>query len=145
MRRQQKSHALSERDRFIWQFIACYQAEHGFPPTRREIAAAFGMTVGGRISDALKRLAEHRAIALEFDQVRGIRLLRKPRYSVTLQFGGRANTLTVEGSEAEAWSVLDQRLLQYTSHNHIFYQDGNRITVRRHDTSFVAELNVVPA
>ena len=145
MRRQQKHNTLTERDRLIWQFIALYQGAHGFPPTQREIAADLSMTVGMGISRSLERLARCGVIALTSRQPRGIQLLRKPRYCVVLNSAGEARPVAVNQPRKFALDALDQALTGFVGDDHIFFQDGDRFTVRQHDASFVAELVILPA
>lgn len=66
---------LTDRQQAILDFLAAYQAGHGYPPTRAEIARAFGFSQARSAEDHLRALAAKGAIALETGRSRGIRLL----------------------------------------------------------------------
>lgn len=68
--------ALTPRQAQILQMIRAFVAEHGYPPTRNEIAAALGFRSVNAAVDHLKALARKEAIELLPGASRGIRLLK---------------------------------------------------------------------
>jgi repressor LexA len=66
---------LTDRQQAILDFLAAFQAGHGYPPTRAEIARAFGFSQARSAEDHLRALAAKGAIALEGGRSRGIRVL----------------------------------------------------------------------
>lgn len=69
--------ALTPRQRQILQMIRSFAAEHGYPPTRIEIASALGFRSVNAAVDHLKALARKGAIELLPGASRGIRLLKE--------------------------------------------------------------------
>lgn len=69
--------ALTPRQRQILQMIRSFAAEHGYPPTRSEIASALGFRSVNAAVDHLKALARKGAIELLPGASRGIRLLKE--------------------------------------------------------------------
>jgi repressor LexA len=66
---------LTARQRQILELIRSHIRETGFPPTRAEIAAAFGFRSANAAEDHLRALARRGAIELQPGSSRGIRLL----------------------------------------------------------------------
>ncbi|MBX3726719.1 MAG: transcriptional repressor LexA [Xanthomonadales bacterium] len=66
---------LTDRQQAILDFLTAFQAGHGYPPTRAEIARAFGFSQARSAEDHLRALAAKGAIALEGGRSRGIRVL----------------------------------------------------------------------
>lgn len=66
---------LTDRQQAILDFLLAHQASHGRPPTRAEIAQAFGFSQARSAEDHLRALAAKGAIALEPGRSRGIRVL----------------------------------------------------------------------
>ncbi|WP_349261109.1 hypothetical protein [Povalibacter sp.] len=62
--------------RVVLRFIESFIADHGWPPTRGEIAAGLGLKNRQGIDQHLKALATKKAIQLTPRISRGIRLLR---------------------------------------------------------------------
>jgi len=69
---------LTDRQQAILDFIAQHQAAQGYPPTRGEIAQAFGFSQARSAEDHLQALAAKGALVLERGRSRGIRLLVRP-------------------------------------------------------------------
>ncbi len=67
--------SLTPRQTEILQMIRAFMAEHGYPPTRHEIAQALGFRSVNAAVDHLKALARKGAIELLPGASRGIRLL----------------------------------------------------------------------
>lgn len=65
---------LTERQQAILRFIREYTANHGYPPTRAEIARHFGFRVTASAQEHLRALASKGVIALVPGNARGIRL-----------------------------------------------------------------------
>ncbi len=66
---------LTARQRQILELIRRHIRETGFPPTRAEIAAAFGFRSANAAEDHLRALARRGAIELQPGSSRGIRLV----------------------------------------------------------------------
>ena len=80
---------LTPRQRQILDLIRRRVRETGYPPTRAEIAAAFGFRSVNAAVDHLKALARHGAIALQPGASRGIRLLEPAAEPALLPVVGR--------------------------------------------------------
>ncbi|MCB1853131.1 MAG: transcriptional repressor LexA [Gammaproteobacteria bacterium] len=70
---------LTPRQRQILDLIRTRIEETGFPPTRAEIAAAFGFRSANAAEEHLRALARKGEIALQKGASRGIRLLQPPQ------------------------------------------------------------------
>lgn len=80
---------LTPRQRQILDLIRRHIRETGFPPTRAEIAAAFGFRSANAAEDHLRALARRGAIELQPGSSRGIRLLGGGPGDLTLPVVGR--------------------------------------------------------
>ncbi len=69
--------ALTPRQAQVLEMIRSFAAEHGYPPTRYEIAEALGFSSVNAAVDHLKALARKGAIELLPGASRGIRVLRR--------------------------------------------------------------------
>ena len=69
---------LTDRQQAILDFLIAWQDQHGYPPTRAEIARAFGFSQARSAEDHLRALASKGAIVLEAGRSRGIRLPHRP-------------------------------------------------------------------
>lgn len=136
--------ALTISDFYIWHFIAAYQDEHGAPPTIREIQDEMGFATTSTVAFHLDKLTEHGKIAREYSAARGIRLLSRPRYDVAFTASGRQILLAHAKSYAEAWDVLNAKLAEFANPEHVFFQRGHCITVRRAAVGIIAILTVIP-
>lgn len=100
---------LTHRQRQILEFIRQCRRETGYPPTRAEIAEAFGFRSVNAAVDHLKALARHGVIALKPGASRGIRLLDEPNEPAA---GSGAETLaepvTVSSREPLSLPVVGQ-------------------------------------
>ena len=56
---------LTDRQQAILDFLTAWQDQHGYPPTRAEIARAFGFSQARSAEDHLRALAAKGAIVLE--------------------------------------------------------------------------------
>ncbi len=88
--------ALTLRQRQILAFLRQRQRETGYPPTRAEIAEAFGFRSVNAAVDHLKALARHGVIAIKPGASRGITLLDEPNESAK-RLSARAVTAPVSG------------------------------------------------
>lgn len=71
------SSELTRRQQDIFNFIRAHLAAEGMPPTRAEIASAFGFASPNAAESHLRALAQKGAIRLESGSARGIRLLQE--------------------------------------------------------------------
>ncbi len=67
---------LTERQKAILEFIAEYQQRHGISPTHREIREEFGYSSFGTVYKHLKLLQEKGYLHRDWNQKRGLELLR---------------------------------------------------------------------
>lgn len=65
----------AERDGRIMAFLIRYQAEHGYPPSRREISQALGWLSLSTLWSDLRRLERAKHIQVAPGIARGIRVL----------------------------------------------------------------------
>ena len=68
---------LTERQRDILEFIERFQEERGIAPTHREICEEFGYSSYGTVYKHLKLLSDKGFLRKDWNQKRGIELLRK--------------------------------------------------------------------
>ncbi|WP_438438924.1 transcriptional repressor LexA [Hydrogenophilus thermoluteolus] len=66
---------LTPRQEAILRFLTRFHSEHGRPPTRQELCAAFGFRSPNAAQCHLQALAEKGLIAIDRGRARGIRLL----------------------------------------------------------------------
>jgi repressor LexA len=83
------SERLTSRQRQILDLIRRHIRETGYPPTRAEIAEAFGFRSVNAAVDHLKALARHGVIELQQGASRGIRLLQAEEDGLQLPVVGR--------------------------------------------------------
>lgn len=69
---------LTTRQAQILEFIRAHVAERGYPPTLREIGAAFGIRSTNGVSDHLVALERKGYLALHPSRSRGIRVVNAP-------------------------------------------------------------------
>jgi repressor LexA len=69
---------LTERQREILEFIEEFQSREGVSPTHREICERFGYSSYGTVYKHLKLLAEKGYVWRDWNQKRGLKLLRPP-------------------------------------------------------------------
>jgi repressor LexA len=72
---------LTERQKDILDFIAEFQRRRGFAPTHLEICRRFGYSSYGTVHKHLKLLAEKGFLRREWNQKRGMELVRRPAAS----------------------------------------------------------------
>lgn len=72
-----RGNALTPRQQQVFEFIRDAVEANGAPPTRAEIAAAFGFASHNAAEEHLKALAKKGAIVLEPGSARGIRLVEQ--------------------------------------------------------------------
>lgn len=65
---------MTEKQQQIFDFIVWFQSETGYPPSRSEMATAFGVAVNA-ISDRLKAIERKGFIEVDKGISRGIRIL----------------------------------------------------------------------
>ena len=67
---------LTERQKAILEYVAAFQRRHGIAPTHREICEEFGYSSYGTVHKHLKLLAEKGFLRRDWNQKRGLELLR---------------------------------------------------------------------
>ncbi|MEM8960706.1 MAG: transcriptional repressor LexA [Acidobacteriota bacterium] len=76
---------LTERQKAVLDFIAEYQREHGIAPTHREIRDHFGYSSYGTVYKHLRLLQEKGYLHRDWNQKRGLELLRTAPGSAALE------------------------------------------------------------
>jgi repressor LexA len=79
---------LTERQRDILEFIHRFQHDEGIAPTHREICEEFGYSSYGTVYKHLKLLQEKGYLRKDWNQKRGIELLREIPGAEALEMGG---------------------------------------------------------
>lgn len=79
--------ALSDRQRQMLLFIQEYVAEHGYPPTIREIGQRLGITSTSVVNYNLNKLKASGAIEREGQISRGLKLRRNPKVTLVPVLG----------------------------------------------------------
>jgi repressor LexA len=82
---------MTKRQQEILQFLFAYHADHGYPPTLREICTEFGMASTRAASDHLDALARKGEIKRKEGLSRGIVFLKdvRPKGGVSIPLVGR--------------------------------------------------------
>lgn len=71
-------HEPTPRQREILRFIRSFIHDFGYPPTMREIGAAFGIASTNGVTDHLKALVRRGKLKVEFGKSRAIKVLDGP-------------------------------------------------------------------
>ena len=105
---------LTARQRQILELIRRHVRETGYPPTRAEIAQAFGFRSVTAAVDHLKALARHGVIEMQQGASRGIRLLVPAEDELQLPVVGRvaAGSPILAAEHIEEHHRLDPALFQ---------------------------------
>lgn len=77
---------LTDKQRRILNFVRESSAEHGFPPTLREIGEAVGVANVSAVRGHLAAIEKKGYIAKDPDKARSIRIVREPKPSVLSRF-----------------------------------------------------------
>lgn len=102
---------LTPRQRQILAFVRQRQRETGYPPTRAEIAKAFGFRSVNAAVDHLKALARHGVIALKPGASRGITVLDEP-VEPAAESATESLSLPVVGQVAAGSPILAQEHIE---------------------------------
>jgi repressor LexA len=108
------SDRLTSRQRQILDLIRRHIRDTGYPPTRAEIAEAFGFRSINAAVDHLKALARHGAIELQQGASRGIRLLQTDEHGPGLPVVGRvaAGSPILAEEHIEEYHQIDPSLFR---------------------------------
>ncbi|TVQ87506.1 MAG: transcriptional repressor LexA [Chromatiaceae bacterium] len=108
------SDQLTPRQRQILDLIRRHVRETGYPPTRAEIAAAFGFRSINAAVDHLKALAKHGVIELQQGTSRGIRLLAVADDGLRLPVVGQvaAGSPILAAEHIEEYHAVDPALFR---------------------------------
>ena len=101
---------LTPRQQQVLEFIRSAVESRGAPPTRVEIARAFGFASANAADDHLKALARKGAIALEAGLARGIRLLESMGPGVPLVGSVAAGSPMLAVENVQGRYALDAHL-----------------------------------
>lgn len=150
---------LTERQKTILEFIADYQAENGISPTHREIRDEFGYSSFGTVYKHLKLLQEKGYLRRDWNQKRGLELLRAVPGTATpaqeVPFLGQiAAGQPIEALPGEETLSVPQHLFEGPSPNHYVLRvtgdsmidegihDGDLVVVLRREEAKPGEMVV---
>jgi len=102
---------LTTRQQEIWQFLAAYVDEHGYPPTVREIGEAVGLASPSTVHAHLASLEREGLIKRDPTKPRAVELVgrRKPERAST---GDRTPTLPLVGRIAAGGPLLAEEAIE---------------------------------
>ncbi len=112
---------LTDRQQAILDFLVAWQDRHGYPPTRAEIARAFGFSQARSAEDHLRALAAKGAISLDGGRSRGIRVLPGD-HGLDTDRGGDLVSLPLIGRVAAGAPILSDAHIadRYTVDSRLF-------------------------
>lgn len=150
---------LTERQRAILEFIEDFQAAQGIAPTHREICERFGFSSYGTAYKHLKLLADKGYLRRDWNQKRGLELLRplrgEPGSARELPFFGRiAAGRPIEAMASGEELTVPLHLMAGDAAEHYVLQvvgesmigegifDGDFVVVRRREQASAGEMVV---
>lgn len=139
---------LTERQKAILEFIADYQSRNGISPTHREIRDEFGYSSFGTVYKHLKLLQEKGYLHRDWNQKRGLELLRgvpgKPASTETeVPFLGTiAAGQPIEALPGNEQLAVPNHLFEGVSSDHYVLQVAGESMIEEgiHDGDFVVVL-----
>ncbi len=113
---------LTDRQQAILDFLVAWQDRHGYPPTRAEIARAFGFSQARSAEDHLRALAAKGVISLDGGRSRGIRILAGDSGSLATRGGHELVSLPLVGRVAAGAPILSDAHIadRYTLDRRLF-------------------------
>ena len=149
---------LTERQKEILDFVTEFHAASGIAPTHREICERFGYTSYGTVYKHLKLLAQKGFLRRDWNQKRGLELLREPtgtKSGAELPFLGRiAAGRPIEAIDAGETLQVPGHLLGTRTDEHFVLRvvgdsmieegihDGDYVVVRRRENADTGEMVV---
>jgi repressor LexA len=149
---------LTERQKAILEYVAAFQKRHGVAPTHREICQEFGYSSYGTVHKHLKLLAEKGFLRRDWNQKRGLELLRAVPGAATsdveLPFYGRiAAGLPIEAVSGDETVAVPRHLLARSGEHYVLrvvgesmveegIHDGDLVVVLRRERAEPGEMVV---
>ena len=103
---------ITPKQQKIYDFIQSFTAEHGYPPSVREIGAAMGLKSPSTVHFHLKGLEEAGMIVKAEGKTRAITLPAAPNRAVAEEANARADRSPVVGSVAAGSPILAEECIE---------------------------------
>ena len=103
---------ITPKQQKIYDFIQSFTAEHGYPPSVREIGAAMGLKSPSTVHFHLKGLEEAGMIVKAEGKTRAITLPAAPNRAVAEESNARADRIPVVGSVAAGSPILAEECIE---------------------------------
>ena len=103
---------LTAKQQKIYDYIQTFSAEHGYPPSVREIGAAVGLKSPSTVHFHLKGLEEAGVIIKAEGKTRAITLPAAPRRTVAEESGARTDRIPVVGNVAAGSPILAEECIE---------------------------------
>ena len=103
---------LSPKQQQIYDYIIAFQADHGYPPSVREIGEAVGLKSPSTVHFHLKGLEEKGLITKAEGKTRAITVSGPVPHPVAEELDGRAGRVPVVGSVAAGSPILAQECIE---------------------------------
>ena len=103
---------ITPKQQNIYDFIQSFTAEHGYPPSVREIGAAMGLKSPSTVHFHLKGLEEAGMIVKAEGKTRAITLPAAPNRAVAEESNARADRIPVVGSVAAGSPILAEECIE---------------------------------
>ena len=103
---------ITPKQQQIYDFIQSFTAEHGYPPSVREIGAAMGLKSPSTVHFHLKGLEEAGMIVKAEGKTRAITLPAAPNRAVAEESNARADRIPVVGSVAAGSPILAEECIE---------------------------------
>ena len=103
---------LTPKQQQIYDYILSFTAQHGYPPSVREIGAAVGLKSPSTVHFHLKGLEEAGMIIKAEGKTRAITLPAAPRRTVAEESGARTDRIPVVGNVAAGSPILAEECIE---------------------------------
>ena len=103
---------LTAKQQQIYDYIQDFTAQHGYPPSVREIGAALGLKSPSTVHFHIKGLEEAGVLIKAEGKTRAITLAGTPRSPVAEEQDPRTNQIPVVGSVAAGAPILAQECIE---------------------------------
>ena len=103
---------LTPKQQQIYDYILSFTAQHGYPPSVREIGAAVGLKSPSTVHFHLKGLEEAGMIVKAEGKTRAITLPAAPNRAVAEESNARADRIPVVGSVAAGSPILAEECIE---------------------------------
>ena len=103
---------LTPKQQQIYDYILSFTAQHGYPPSVREIGAAVGLKSPSTVHFHMKGLEEAGVIVKAEGKTRAITLPAAPRRTVAEESGARTDRIPVVGNVAAGSPILAEECIE---------------------------------